>query len=428
MSLYRWFTQPNVGPDVKKSNFLFVQIDAIGIGLANAAAPFLPVFLTRLGATNFQVGLLTSMPAFTGLLLAIFVGRYLQTRKSILPYFTAARLLVVLSYALTGLVPFIVPKQYLIFAILGIWAIATLPQTVVSILFSVVMNQVAGPHGRFELMSRRWSIMGVTTSIAVVITGYVLDKLGFPFNYQIVFLALSVGGLISFYFSSKLDLPPSTPIVTERYSSLRKQISAYFSLIASEKPFLNFALRRFVYLSGISLAIPLLPLYYVRQLNANDAWIGIIGTSSTAVMVFGYFIWVNRSRKKGSRFVLLWTTAGLSIYPILFACTHQVEMVAVLAGLAGIFQAGLDLIFFDELMLTIPPQFSTIFVSFAQSMQYLSAVIAPMAGTLLADQIGISGALIISGIIRFIGFLLFATAKPMVAKSHDQSQKRTEPL
>ncbi len=75
MFLVRWFNHPNIGPEVKKHNFLFVQIDAIGIGLANAAAPFLPVFLTRLGATNFQVGLLTAMPALTGLVLAILIGR-----------------------------------------------------------------------------------------------------------------------------------------------------------------------------------------------------------------------------------------------------------------------------------------------------------------------------------------------------------------
>lgn len=416
MFLYRWFTHPNVGPEVKKSNFLFVQIDAIGIGLANAAAPFLPVFLTRLGATNFQVGLLTAMPAMTGLMLAIIVGRYLQTRTNILPYFSAARLLVVLAYALTGLAPFVVSDQYLIYAILGIWATATLPQTVVNILFSVVMNQVSGPHARFELMSRRWSIMGVTTSIAVVITGKVLDSMGFPFNYQIVFLTLSLGGLISYYFSSRLDLPPSAPLEFEKGARFSDQVNNYFKLIGSQKPFINFAIRRFVFLSGISLATPLIPLFYVRVLNATDAWIGLISTFGTAVMVVGYFVWVNRSRSKGNRTVLLWTTCGLAIYPILLALSGRVEMVMILAGLAGIFQAGLDLVFFDELMRTIPPEYSATFVSFAQSMQHLSTMIAPMVGTMLADVIGLPGALMVAGAIRMLGFILFATAKSLPVK------------
>ncbi len=422
MFLYRWFSQPNAGPEVSRKNFLFVQIDAIGIGLANAASPFLPVFLTRLGASNFQVGLLTSMPAFTGLLLAILVGSFLQRQKNIIKWFSTARLLVVLSYALTGIVPFFVPKEILSSAILVIWAIATLPQTVVSILFSVVMNQVAGQNGRFELMSRRWSIMGFTTATAVIIVGKVLDSLGFPFNYQLVFLALSVGGLISFYFSSQLDIPERILGTREPKQKLGLAIQEYFSLIKGQKPFVNFAIRRFVYLTGVSLGAPLFPLFFVRQLKTPDTWIGIINTTSTAVMIFGYFLWVNRSRAKGNRMVLLWATFGLSLYPILVAITPRYEYIPIIAGFAGIFQAGLDLVFFDELMRTIPVEYSATFVSFAQSLQYLSAVVSPLVGTLLADTLGLSTALIIAGSIRLLGFMLFATQKsiaisPMESKN-----------
>jgi MFS family permease len=411
LSIIKWFTEPRVGEDVNRKNFLFVQIDAVGIGLANAAAPFLPVFLARLGASNFQVGLLTSMPALTGLMLALVVGGYLQRKANIVQWFGTARLLVVLSYALTGIAPFIVPREYLVFTVLGIWAVATLPQTIVAILFSVVMNQVAGPTGRFELMSRRWSIMGFTTAITVVIVGQVLDRLGFPFNYQLVFMALSIGGLISYYFSSHLELPPRVIHVAAVSAKRSQRIKEYRALIFSHKPFINFALRRFVYLTGISLAVPLFPLYFVRQLQASDAWIGLISTSSTAVMILGYFFWVGRSRKYGTRMVLLWTTLGLSLYPLLVAFTDRVELVVVLAGLAGIFQAGLDLIFFDELMRTIPVEYSATFVSFAQSMQYLSAVVSPVLGTTLADTIGISGALIVASTIRLLGFALFLTQK-----------------
>ena len=288
---------------------------------------------------------------------------------------------------------------------------ATLPQTIVAILFSVVMNTVAGPNGRFELMSRRWSMMGLTTSITVVIVGQVLDRMGFPFNYQIVFMALSIGGLISYYFSSHLEIPlREIPIQTEKTNRLVR-FKKYWAQIYNHKPFMNFAIRRFIYLSGVSLAAPLFPLYLVRELHASDAWIGLISTSSTAVMVVGYFFWVGRSRKHGTRTVLLWTTLGLAIYPFFYALTGRVEWVVLLAGMAGIFQAGLDLIFFDELMRTIPVELSATFVSFAQSMQYLSAVVSPVLGTYLADTIGISGGLMVAAGIRMLGFILFLTQK-----------------
>ena len=158
MNLIHWFTNPNIPASVNERNFLNVQADAIGVGLASAAAPYLPVFLNPPGATSFQVSLLTSMPALTGLLLSIITGRFLQGRRKIVPWYSGARLMVILSYALTGIISFIVPKEQAILSILAIWAIATLPQTVVAIGFSVVMNAVAGTTNRFELMTRRWSI------------------------------------------------------------------------------------------------------------------------------------------------------------------------------------------------------------------------------------------------------------------------------
>jgi len=400
-------------PSIDSRNFLNVQIDAIGIGLANSAAPFLPVFLTRLGATNFQVGLLTSMPALTGFLLAIAIGNFLQSRRKIVPWFSAARLLVVACFALTGLVTLLVPEQYTVVAVLAIWALATLPQTVVSIAFSVVMNAVAGPSGRFELMSHRWSIMGITSATTVIIVGQVLDWIDFPLNYQLVFIGLSIGGLISFYYSSHIRIPDLEPPPRRVGVPVAQRLREFTSLILSERPFVSFASKRLVYMMGITLATPLFPLYLVREVEASDAWIGAISTAQTAILIIGYFVWMNQSRQHGSRRVLLLASFGLSFYPALVSLTHEVRLIVVYAGIAGIFQAGLDLVFFDELMKTVPIKYSATFVSVFQSLNFFSSIIAPLIGTTLADTIGLSGALMCSFALRFLGFCLFAFAKPV---------------
>lgn len=396
----------------QKKNFLNVQIDAVGIGFANAASPFLPVFLTRLGASNFQIGLLTSMPGFTGLILALVVGRFLQRQPNVVPWFSRARLLVVSAYAATGLAGFFVPEEFLVPTILGIWALATLPQTTVAVGFSVVMNAVAGPTHRYELMSRRWSILGLTTALTVAFAGQILDKINFPINYQLVFLGLSLGGLVSYYYSSHIELPDVVPPIPVRGRSFKERFREYSSLILSHDDFVRISIKRLVFITGTMLATPLFPLYYVRQVQANDAWIGLINMAQTAVLLVGYFLWTRESRLRGSRFVIIWTTLGISIYPALVASTQQVEIIVILAALAGIFQAGIDLVFFDELMKTVPVEHSATFVSLAQSLQYLSAVIAPIFGTIIATQIGLGGALIVSAGIRFTGFLLFTFWNP----------------
>src|SRR5574342_722653 len=192
---------------VQKRNFRNVQVDGIGVSISNVSAPYLPVFLTRLGASNFQVGLLSSMPGLTGLVLAILVGRFLQTRKNVVPWYGLSRLLVIMCFALTGILTFFVEGQYLVMATLGIWAFATLPQTALAVAFSVVMNAVAGPEGRYALLSRRWAIFGLTGVIGTFIVTRVIDLIIFPLNYVTIFLALSLGGFFSYYFSRRITLP-----------------------------------------------------------------------------------------------------------------------------------------------------------------------------------------------------------------------------
>ena len=83
------------------------------------------------------------------------------------------------------------------------------------------------------------------------------------------------------------------------------------------------------------------------------------------------------------------------------------DLIILYAGIAGLFQAGLDLVFFDELMKTVPVEYSATFVALAQSMQYFSMILAPLIGTWLADYIGLGGALWLSAGLRLLGFILF---------------------
>lgn len=407
MKFLHWSVAPSDILGQQRKNYKYVQVDAIAIGLTSAAAPFLPVFLARLGASNLQIGLLTAMPGVTGLLLAVFIGRFLQGRRNIVPWFSASRLLVVSSYAATGLAPFIVPEEYLVMTVLAIWALATIPQTALAVCFSVVMNAVAGPDHRFDLMSRRWSILGLTNAVTVALAGQVLELFNFPINYQVVFTGLSIGGLLSYYYSSRIVLPDSPPPPSLPGRTISQRVTEYFRLVLAHTDFVHFSVRRFVFQFGMLLATPLLPIYYVREVQASDAWIGYFSTAQTATLLIGYFLWPGQSRERGSRFVILCSTLGLSLYPALVAATQSEMILLVLAALSGVFQAGLDLVFFDELMKTVPIEYSATFVSLAQSMTYLATVFAPLVGTFLSDQIGLAGALIASSLIRLVGFALF---------------------
>ena len=392
---------------IQKRNFRNVQIDGVGVSISSVAQPFLPVFLTRLGATNFQVGLLTSMPGVTGLILALFVGRFLQTRRNIVPWYSLSRLMVILCYALTGILTLIIAQEYVIISTLLIWAFASIPQTALAVAFSVVMNAVAGPEGRYALLSRRWAIFGVTGVVGTFIVTRLINLISFPLNYAIMFLVLSLGGFLSFYFSRRIELPDQIPAPISDSRSPIEAMRNYLDLLRANPAFVSFSLKRFVYFSAIVLSLPIMPLYLVREVHATDAQIGTVTMAMNLVMLAGYYLWPRVSRSRSGRFVLLATTFGMTLYPALSAATSRIELIILYAGIAGLFQAGLDLVFFDELMKTVPAEYSATFVSLAQSTQYLATILAPLLGTWLANYIGLGGALWVSAGLRLLGFLLF---------------------
>lgn len=401
----RWLVQP---VDAHQRNVRNVLIDGVGVGIVNGVATFLSVFLVRLGASPFVVGLLTSLPALTGIVLALPVGRFLERQRNIVPWYSRARVLVLSSYALTGLVPFFFSRNISL-PIIAIWAIATVPQTIVNVAFTIVMSAVAGPHQRYYLMSRRWSSLGITSALTVALVGVVLDQIRFPLNYQVVFIASFAGGLLSFAFSSRIEIPDNPPLAVRTSTQVpwRQRVRLGMAAMRENAAYSRFLLSQFVFRCGLTFALPLFPLYWVRALHTSDSWIGIITTVQNAVLLVAYFLWSNVSRRKGTVFVLRVCAVGLGFYPLLTGLTQTVPILAVYAGVAGIFTAGIDLVMFDILLSTCPPHHTPSYIATYQLTIYIATFVAPLLGTMLADMIGYGPALFIGSGLRFVGAALF---------------------
>lgn len=401
----RGFVRPS---SVQKRNVRNVLVDGVGVGIVSGVANFLSVFLVRLGASPLLVGLLTSMPALTGIILSLPIGSFLERQRNIVPWYSRARAWVLGSYALTGLVPFLLPVSAAPAAIIVIWAVATVPQTIVNVAFTVVMGAVAGPRLRYYLMSRRWSILGATTSLSVALSGALLEWLAFPLNYQVVFIGSFAGGLLSFLFSSRIAIPDNEPPEpSEARQPWREQIREGAAALREHPVYTRFLISQFVFRCGLTLAQPLFPLYWVRELHASDFWIGIISTVNSGVLLVAYFLWSMLSQRRGRGLVLRACAFGLVLYPLLTGLTHSVAPLPLYAGMAGVFNAGIDLVLFDILLSTVPRRHSASYIALYQMTIYLATLLAPTLGTFLAGSLGYAPALFVSSALRLAGAGLF---------------------
>jgi len=391
---------------VRAANYRRVQIDSVFIGVVNASGTFLPVFLLRMGASANDVGLLTALPAFTALVLAIPFGRYLQARGGIVQWYTRLRLVAWSSYAVMAVITAVVPRDAAIPILLLVWGLASVPSTAAFVAFPLVMDGAAGPGGRFDLLGQRWAIAGVSATVAVALGGQLANVVEFPTNWEILLVIVSLAGVGSYLQSRRIVIVEVPPQPRERMPA-RARLRGLWQLVAAHRSFLRFEARAFPYTLAIGLSMPILPLFYVQEMQASNAWIGVIGAAASAGSVIGYLVARQLARRRGASMILLPSLLVAAIAPAVLAGVQWLPAVAVVAFASGIAGAGAQLALFDQMLRRIPAEHGVTFASVDQSISNLAIVIGPNVGGLLAIGIGIRSTLLVVAAIGLAAFSLF---------------------
>ena len=410
MPLPRLFVTPSNATVEERHNWLATQKEALAFGPMDASAAFLPILLARLGATTVQVGLLTAIPGLAGFLLAVPYGHFLQGRRNAVPWYSRGRVFGQLSIAAIGLALFVVPIDQAVPVILAIVAISTLFGSFANLSFYVVMDGLAGRHGRYELMGRRWGMKGAATAVSLAVVGLILGRAPFPASYEVVFLATSAFALLAFRYARTFRIPDNPHVAVAGTTPVGQRFRAFLGELLEQRRFLAYLGRHTVLAFGFSMAVPLIPLYYVRELGATDGWIGLIGTVQATLTMAGYFLWRSPAKRRGGAWVLVPATLGMAAFPAILSVTHQDVVVAVFVGIWAFCLAGVELALFDELMKSVPAGKAVRFASFDSSASNFAAMTGPIVGALLAGIVGIPGGLVAASAVGLVGAGLFAAS------------------
>ena len=172
--------------------------------------------------------------------------------------------------------------------------------------------------------------------------------------------------------------------------------------------FLRYEVRAFIYAAGLGIATPLLPILYVSEIHAPNAWIGIIGGAQSVGGVLGYILARRAYRRRGSVRTLLPAMLVAAIVPAAMGVASLLGVVVVLAFVAGISSAGTQLGLFNEFMKRVPRARGVTFSSVDATIQNVALIVGPFAGGVLAATIGVREGLEVAAVVTLTGFILFA--------------------
>ncbi len=372
---------------------------------------FISVFAVRLGASNFMVSLLTSLPALVMAVSSIPAGRIVEQQRDLVRYTNRVRVSHRASFLLIAILPFLVDKG-LVEIIVLIWAIKSIPATLLESSWMAVVAEVIPAERRARVNGMRWAILSVVTAISTAAFGYVLDRLPFPLNYQIVFFVSFVGGMAGIYFFGKLRIPENVP--PERPESeqiaLRQRARTYLHTM-NVPAFVKYEIAATVLRFGVNLPSALYTIYWIRNLGASDLWIGWQATVGKLALIVGYIIWGRLISRKGYRAPLLICSTLLGLYPVLTGLAQDQLWLPLIAVVQGFFTTGVDIAFFDTLLAVSPTERRPSFIALNTMLASLTIFFAPLVGNFLADWVGIPIVFFIAGGFHVLTAVLFSRFK-----------------
>jgi MFS family permease len=405
------FSPPRVIPTQYRRNFFLLYGDVAFWGILNGSTlTFLAVYAARQGATGAQIGIIGAIPALLTLFLALPTGNWLAKRP-------IHRTVVWTSIASRFFYLLLVPLPLLAKGDLQVWAIAliilvmTIPGTATVIGFQTYFAEIVPDEWRAYVSGIRNAVVSVSSTLAIILTGFVLSAIPFPNGYIIVFLAGFLGA-----FLSSISILLIRPRVSRPTGSSTQELPAEAQPLpapAKKQPqwlqmgilsgkFGRVILLLFIFHLAQYLPIPVVPLFQVNYLKFTDQTISLGSAIFNLAVFIGSTQLERISWKLGHQKVVGIGIILLASYPGLMSQVREVGFFLVTSILGGLAWSMVGGAIFNYIYSSVPSPGSPMYFAFYNLALNAAVLIGSLAGPLIAAQIGFVPALLIFAFCRVL--------------------------
>jgi len=306
-------------------------------GGALAAYPVFAIpYLLRLDASitliSVYVGLTALGPLVLGPAIVVYLQGSAQKRVWMLVSGFAARI---------GLfVPMLAPlfgENDAIFAT-SAFIVFAIPAIVYGALWIPIPGVAIKQEQLPEIISSRIRIANSGFMVANILFGAGMIFLTFPNNYYFIFIVSTFFGILEIYNVSKIRVPKADPV---DQGKLRSKLKT--QKIGEEKDFLLFIGVICLAISAMSVAGPLQTVYFLKELNFSDRWMGAWAILLAFGAVVGISIWQRVQKRFGSYRMLSITIPLAPLYFVFMTIFPDKYMILLAVFYTGIMNAGSDL-------------------------------------------------------------------------------------
>lgn len=400
----------------------------------NVIVTYLVVFLLAIGASQAQIGLLSSLSSLSAALMLLpgaFLVERIGCRKEmcVIGGGIGSRL----TIFFLALIPLVFTGQTLVYVAI---ALAVLKDALGNLAFPAWMSltgEIIPIEGRGRYFASRNFAMGMAGMTTTFLAGLILTRAAQPDGYQITLLIAFFIGLFSTYsfwrikdpcprpVSAAIAANPAANAPSARPAAPILSFADSLRDLRSQPQFLIYLGTTAIWNMSINLAGPFFTAFLVQDMNASNAIIGLTSIASTvAAMLVQRKIGQVNDRWGSHR---LQVVAGLLIpfVPMLWVFVTSAWHAIPLNILGGALWGAFNLASFNYLLQMTPGEKRARYSAIFQMTVTLSLAAGAALGSLLITNFGYQTIFLVSGVGRLLAALLFArfshAEKPVIPEA-----------
>ncbi len=386
---------------LEDANFRHLVGDIGWFGLAiPAVGSFFSVYAIRLGATALHLGLLSSLPAVLMLLSSVLSdrwrARYPDSIKAVF-WPTFIMRVRVLFFVLAPLLP----AAWQPWSLVLIVAAVSIPMGVANIIFLVMMREAIREHRFTAMVSRRQFILNLCVAASTLASGFWLERVAFPLNYQILFVVSFSLMMVSLWHVAQIKPfnitpeprpdradPESRPWHSPRFRTMALMVAALFI--------------------GFTSMQSLISLRLVEDLGAAEDFVALYSFLELISAATGSAFASRLIRRFGHRRVVLASMTSTATAALILALTPS----QILALPAAVFSGGtwvmVDITQFSFFSARTPAEKRTSYSRAYFQTLSIATFIGPLIGSTLANQgVSLPAVMLVGAGLRLAAGIIF---------------------
>lgn len=349
-------------------------------------------FATRLGASEFQLSLLTTIPQLVGLCVLIPGGILTDRMKNKRSMVMFSLMAVTVFYALIGFVPMLPVNKFVLF--LTLFAISVGPMTIYNVSWQAFFSDTVSSEDQNHIYTWRTALTFVIGIVIPFVSGSILalattnsSKLRI---HQIYFWIGAVLLLMQVFVLSQLKGNSHTAAVKASNGNLKEVLSE----LVHNKKFLSFVGVAIFFYATWHIDWTLYFIGEANYLMLDEAWLSYVNIGGTLVQFVTIGFWSRMNRRRGVRYGIIFGNLGLSFFPIAMIISTSLPIpqgkvvFLILNTLSNLAFATINLNVLQCLLQVIPENNKTLTISLYTILVTLSNAFMPMVGVLIYTGLG----------------------------------------